>query len=143
MQEIWIEIKHYSNHPNDIVAVSNTGLYKLRKGSIQVAKLRHHVLINGEYVYTYKILADYFIPKTSEDIALGRNCIDHITHHPVGMNINDIRNLRWCTREENNNFKEAKLNLSKAKKGKKLSEEHKRKISQSMKRTGQTTSLRN
>lgn len=133
MQEIWIEISHNSNHPNDIIAISNTGLYKLRKGTINVAKLRHHILINGEYVYTYKILAEHFIPKTPEDIALGRNCIDHITHNPEGMNINDIRNLRWCTRTENNNFAEARCNSSNARKGKLLSEETKRKISISLK----------
>ena len=133
MQEIWIELEHNSNHPNDIIAISNTGLYKLRKGTIHIAKLRHHILINGKYVYTYRILAEYFIPKTEEDIAMGRNYIDHISHQPECMNINDIRNLRWCTRKENDNFKEAKSNKSKAKKGKKLSEEHKNKISKSMK----------
>lgn len=133
MQEIWIKLEHNSNHPNDIIAISNTGLYKLRKGTIHTAKLRHHILFNGKYVYTYRILAEYFIPKTEEDIVLGRNYIDHISHQPEGMNINDIRNLRWCTRKENDNFKEAKVNKSKAKKGKKLSEEHKDKISKSMK----------
>lgn len=133
MQEIWIEIEHNSNHPNDIVAISNTGLYKLRKGTIHIAKLRHHILINGKYIFTYRILAEHFIPKTEEDIRLNRNCIDHITHNPVGMHINDIRNLRWCTPKENSNFEEHINNISSAMKGKNLTLEHKRKISESMK----------
>lgn len=133
MQEIWIEIEHNSNHPNDIVAISNTGLYKLRKGTIHIAKLRHHILIDGKYIYTYRILAEHFIPKSPEDIALNRNWVDHISHHPVGININDVRNLRWCTSKENSNFEEHINNISRVMKGKKLTLEHKRKISESMK----------
>lgn len=49
------------------------------------------------------------------------------------MNINDVRNLRWCTQMENNSFEEHCHNLSKAKTGKPRSEETKNKISESTK----------
>lgn len=134
MQEIWINLEHTSNHAHDIIAISNTGLIKHRNGIIEIAKLRSHTRVNGKDKYISIILAEHFIPKTEEDIALERNYVDHITHNPSDMNVNNIRNLRWCTRLENDNFTEAKLNKSIAKKNKKHSEEHKRKISESMKR---------
>lgn len=40
------------------------------------------------------------------------------------MNINDVRNLRWCTTKENNNFEEALIN----KRGLKRTEETKNKL---------------
>ena len=134
MQEIWINLEHTSNHAHDIIAISNTGLIKHRNGITEISKLRSHTRVNGKDKYISIILAEHFIPKTEEDIALGRDWVDHITHNPIDMNINDIRNLRWCTAKENANFKEAKCKHSEAMKGKKHSEEHKRKISESMKR---------
>jgi hypothetical protein len=44
-------------------------------------------------------------------------CIDHITHNPSEYHVNDIRNLRWCTKEENHGFEEARDNISKGMKG--------------------------
>ena len=67
-------------------------------------------------------MADNFILKTEEDIKLGRTVIDHITHSPVGMNINDVRNLRWCTGAENAGFPEARANVKEGLK--KYREEH-------------------
>ena len=53
------------------------------------------------------------------------------------MYVNDVRNLRWCTQKENCNFEETKAKLSAAlkcktpwNKGKKHSEETKRKMSE-------------
>ena len=56
---------------------------------------------------------------------LQRDCVDHITHYPTNYNVNDIRNLRWCTKSENNNFDERRKDLSKAKKGKISPNKHK------------------
>lgn len=154
MQEIWINLERSDKArcPNTIVAISNTGLFRRLNGTVGVIPLR--MLIGKPAKRVYRLLMEYFKPKSEEDISLGRDCVDHITHNPIDMNINDIRNLRWCNNKENCNFKEAKLNYSKgnkgkntgprseetklkmseAHKGKKLSEEHKRKISEAMKR---------
>lgn len=85
-------------------------------------------------VKVYRLIAETFIKKTEEDIKLGRNMIDHITHKPDGMNINDVRNLRWCTKQENDTFPEAHENKRNAILGKKHTKEHKQKISESMKK---------
>lgn len=135
MEEIWINIpinKH--NHSlTAIVAISNLGNMKRRNGIIEPSPLRQS--IGKPMKLVSRILAEHFIPKTEEDIAIGRNCVDHITHHPKDMNVNDIRNLRWCTKGENGRFEEARNNHSKAQRGQckgiKLSEERRRHISES------------
>jgi hypothetical protein len=48
-----------------------------------------------------------------------QNQIDHITHNPTEYNVNDVRNLRWCTQAENLNFDEARKNMSQSKSGNK------------------------
>lgn len=78
--------------------------------------------MNGKYRYIHRFIAEHFIPPTDEDKALGRNQIDHITHKPIGMNINDVRNLRWCTHKENHNFDECRENQRKAMLNQALSE---------------------
>ena len=130
MIEEWIEIKHKSKKPNSIVAVSNTGCIKRENGEIEVADIRTTtVRYNGKLCRLHRLIATLFIPKTEEDIRLGRNTVDHITHNPIGMNVNDVRNLRWCTPKENANFPEALSN----KQGKKRSPETCKKISDSHK----------
>ena len=152
MIEEWIEIEHYHLMPTTIVAISNRGNMKLHNGCIVPIPLRQCIKIMGKYYKCSRLLANKFIPKTEEDITLNRNCIDHITHNPVDMNVNDVRNLRWCTQKENCNFEESKLhvslaglgkkrsescrrNISNALKGKSKSDEHKRKVSESKKGT--------
>lgn len=130
MIEEWIEIKHKQKKPNSIVAVSNTGCIKRENGEIEVADIRETtVRYNGKLCRLHRLIATLFIPKTEEDIRLGRNTVDHITHHPIGININDVRNLRWCTQKENTNFPEALSN----KQGKKRSQETCKRISDSHK----------
>lgn len=146
MTEIWINTNNKARTTLTIIAISNTGLMKRKNGSIKVAKLRDKVWFNHEYKFIYRIIAENFIPKTEEDIALGRNFIDHITHNPTDININDVRNLRWCTQKENCNFEETKRNklgkhqseetklkLAKANIGKRHSEETKQKMSAALK----------
>lgn len=105
-------------------------------GVIEPAPLRQS--IGKPMKLVSRILAERFIPKTTEDIAIGRNIVDHITHHPKDMNVNDIRNLRWCTKGENSRFEESRNNHSKAQRGKckgiKLSEERRKHISQGLRR---------
>lgn len=83
------------------------GRYRTRDGRILESHYRQVMRFDGRLSKVHIFIADRFLPKSEEDIRLGRNCIDHITHHPLGMNVNDVRNLRWCTPKENNNFEEA------------------------------------
>ena len=114
----WLELKLESKKPDRIVAITDTGLMKRHNGVIEPIPYRQNITLNGKKVRAYRILAENFLPKTEEDIKLGRDCIDHITHTPAEMNINDVRNLRWCTYKENLNFEEAKRNKSLSMKGK-------------------------
>ncbi len=132
-KEIWISTGNKSNYRPTIIAVSNCGRIMRKNGKIEIASLRQSVYVGEKrlQMYVYRFLANNFITKTEDDILKQRNFIDHITHTPTNMHINDVRNLRWCTHQENCNFQEAKLNYSKAQigeknpmYGKKLSEEH-------------------
>lgn len=89
------------------VAISNYGRIKLRSGEVRDSRYREVMRYGGRLAKVHIVIAKLFIPKTEEDVRLNRNCIDHITHHPIDIGINDVRNLRWCTRKENNNFEEA------------------------------------
>ena len=112
----WFELNITNLNSRSIVAVSDTGMLRRQDGEIiesqMYFKAHSRVYHNGKRVRVHRLIAEVFLPKTEEDIALNRNCVDHITHNPVGMNINDVRNLRWCTKKENVNFDEARHNQS-------------------------------
>lgn len=135
MDEIWIDIEQPSNNydPRAIIALSNRGNMKRRNGIIEPIPLRQTIYGRANKVIAYRVLMEHFKPKTAEDIALGRNQVDHITHNPTNMNVNDIRNMRWCTIKENACFEEARHNTSIALKGRKFSEESRKKLSESCK----------
>lgn len=119
MKEIWIETGNTKQY-NSIVAISNTGLLKTKDGQIRESKYREVISLKGKCCRVHQFIAEHFIPKTKEDLDLGRNIIDHKTHEPDGMNINDVRNLRWCTSKENANFEESLKNRSEGHKGLKI-----------------------
>ena len=118
-KEIWISTGNKSNYSSTIIAVSNCGRIMRKNGKIEIASYRQRVHVREIQIRVYHFLANNFITKTEEDIIKRRTFIDHITHTPTNMYINDVRNLRWCTNRENCNFQEAKLNRSKAKTGEK------------------------
>lgn len=151
MNEIWIETNNKNSNPKTIIRFSNFGRITRKNGEIEFSKMITQVRIDGKEMKLCHAIAKYFIPKTDEDVKLHRDIIDHITHNPSEYNVNDVRNLRWATKAENNTFPEAMENratamkkvrqrpeyhekLSESLKGRKLSEEHKRKISLSMKK---------
>lgn len=95
--------------------------------SIEYGQPRQLIKVNGKPERLYRIIATVWIPKTEEDILLGRDCIDHID---TNVNNNTVQNLRWCTRRENANNPLTRQHASEAHKGKKHSEESKKKISE-------------
>lgn len=108
MKEVWKETYNTTLKNSTIVAVSNMGRIKRRDGTIEFSKYRQEFYVNKERTRIYRFIAEQFIPKTQEDIELGRDEIDHKTHEPDNMNINDVRNLRWCTHKENMGFEEVR-----------------------------------
>lgn len=117
MKEIWIETGNVNNYNKTIVAISNKGRIRTKNGEVRDSKYLEKVTIDGKQIKIYVFIANKFIPKTEEDTKLCRNAVDHKTHNPKGMNINDVRNLRWCTNKENSNFEEAIIHRSKSHSG--------------------------
>lgn len=121
MEERWIEIPSRelkprgSYKPEEVVAISDRGNWKRRDGSIEPIPMRSgRVRIYGRRIRAYIVIAMNFLVTVRRP---DQKQIDHITHHPSGMNPNDVRNLRWCSPKENQNFEEALENMSKAKLG--------------------------
>lgn len=117
MREIWIAtFSTNKKDPKTIIAISNKGRIIRKNGTIENSFYMQQFHYKGKRILIHRFIADNFIKRTEEDIMKNRNCIDHITHHPENMNINDIRNMRWCTPKENCNFQERIEQLSKSKK---------------------------
>ena len=130
MTEMWINLDNNANRGDTVIAVSNTGLMKCKNGEIKEIPLRRAVYVNGKLILIYRILAETFIPNPDN-----KPFVDHITHDRTKIDypLNDIRNLRWCTCKENNNFDEGIENKRNAKLGTTLTEEHKNNISKAVK----------
>lgn len=109
--ELWYYTGYKCNAYDTTIAVSNCGRMRLKDGTLKWSGYKK------QHARVHRLIACVFIPKTEEDLLLNRTYVDHITHTPVGMNINDVRNMRWCTPKENMNFEEARANLSETLKG--------------------------
>lgn len=134
---MWYYTNTKSHKPDAIIGISDTGMLLLYNGSIRESNYRDTINVKGKRIRIYKIIADNFLQTVRRPEQLE---IDHVTHKPVGMNINDVRNLRWCTHRENMGFIEHRTNLSNAKKGRpawnkghRHTEESKKKMSISLK----------
>ena len=128
MIETWIKLNNNANRGDTIIEISNTGLMKCKNGTIKPIPLRQATYYNGKLTLISRILAIIFIPNPKN-----KPQVDHRSHNPKDMNVNDIRNLRWCTNKENSNFKECIENKRKAKLGKHHTDEHNQHISESLK----------
>lgn len=114
IDEQWLSMPRVRNCEGDIVAISNTGKYR-RGSSIEgILDIRQRVMYYGKREHCSHIIAEHFLITVKRP---DQKFIDHITHHPTEYNVNDVRNLRWCTLAENNGFEEARENTSKAMKG--------------------------
>lgn len=103
MDEIWKTFRHRVDKRHPYASkweVSNKGRIK-RDGEIvdpEISDWGYKILSFG---CVHKIVAEEFVPKTEEDIRLGRNEVDHIDSDKLN---NNVSNLRWCTHPENINF---------------------------------------
>jgi hypothetical protein len=109
IDEQWLELHRLRNQKNYIVAISNTGKYRKADGTECILGLRQKVWYYRKLKLCHRIIADHFLITVKRPDQI---CIDHITHKPSEYNVNDVRNLRWCTPKENSNFEEAKDNQS-------------------------------
>ena len=125
MEEIWKTVKGY----NGYYQVSNTG--KVRNPN---KGLTPNVGVKNGYVYVtlrkdkrllHRIVAETFIPNP-----FNKPEVDHINGIRTD---NNVCNLRWVTRTENNNNPITKSRFSKSAKGKVINAETKKRMSMSRK----------
>ncbi len=107
--------EHKRKARKDIRAISPEGYYLRNDGSIDPITYKGKVTINGDRDLCYRHIAKIFLITVRRP---DQNCIDHITHHPKDMLINNVLNLRWCTNAENSGFPEARDNRRISMKGK-------------------------
>lgn len=115
-KEIWFKVPTKANDSRRIIALSNCGRAMRKNGEIFVTSYTTKIKFNNKSHHVYRVILSFFKKPSEDDIMRQRINVDHITHTPKDMYINDVRNLRWCTQKENCNFNEAIYNLSNKKK---------------------------
>ena len=133
--EIWKDIEGYEG----FYQVSNYGRVKsLNYNRTGKAKeLKQSINLGYKYVILYKdnkrkkflvhrLVAQAFVPNPNEYLE-----VNHIDENKAN---NCVWNLEWCTRLYNNNYGTINERISKAKKGKKHTEEAKKKMSERKKK---------
>lgn len=115
-KEIWFSVPTTARDSRRVIALSNCGRAMRGNGEIFETNYLTRIKFNGKSYHVYRLIIEYFKPKTEDDMIKNRTIVDHITHNPIGIGINDIRNLRWCTQRENCNFEEIHTNLCDKKK---------------------------
>ena len=109
--EIWNEFDWCTGKKSlsTVWHISNMGRVAKNMSISYGCKKKDGYMYLGNMRNIHRIVADAFIPKTQEDIEMGRIFIDHKN----GIrDDNRASNLRWCTASENANFPLAKAHMS-------------------------------
>lgn len=138
MQEIWKDIRGYEGY----YQVSNFGnvrsvdrvdshcrnlkgrILKLSNGTYKSVTLSTNNVCKNHSVH--RLVAEAFIPNP--------NNLPCINHKDEDKHNNNVNNLEWCTYGYNNDYSELSKKASLARIGKPLSQEHKRHISDTLKK---------
>jgi hypothetical protein len=124
----WKDIKGYEGH----YQVSNTGEVRSIKGTSQVILKGDHQRNGYKRVYlwlngskknfcVHRLVAEAFIPNPLN--------LTDVNHIDEDKDNNSASNLEWCSHSYNMNYGSVRRKISEARRGKRLTEEQKRKIS--------------
>ena len=133
VEVVWMPVLGFEG----LYEISNLGKVRNHKGEtlkqgIKRTNCTCYKLVNlwkdGRYYkkYVHRLIAEAFIPNPDN--------LPMVNHKDEDGTNNSIDNLEWCTREYNVNYGTAKERRAKKIRGVKHTEEHKKKISESMKR---------
>ena len=129
IEEIWVDIKEYEG----LYQISNMGRVRNSKNKIKKSRVTKsgYVIIDlnkdkhPQTFYVHRLVAEAFIPNPDNKLY-----VDHIDTNKENNNVN---NLRWATAKENMNNELTKKHNSESSKGRIISEETKKKISEAQK----------
>lgn len=132
MEEIWKDIPDFDGYQASNLGNIRSHKYKLKGkifkyqldkyGYYRVCLFKNKKILKG----VHQLIALTFIPNP-----LNKPCVNHIDYNPSN---NYVGNLEWVTHSENCLW--SKENIGKSRKGKKLTNEQKIKISKSMLNNG-------
>lgn len=128
-KEIW-KVYKTINHSNqflkkgDIIHISNYGRVAINDTIICNLCCNNGYFKMGR-IFIHRAVAELFVPNPEN-----KSCVDHINTIRTD---NRADNLRWVTQKENCNNSQSKINYKRAQTGKRLSEETKKRVSESNK----------
>ena len=127
MEEIWRKIPGHEGYE-----VSNLGRVKGLFHRVEAIKTGHvsgggylQIMLNGHQYLVHRLVALAFIPNPDN--------LPYINHKDECKNNNCVDNLEWCDAKYNINYGTGKSRSAASRKGRKLSEETKHKMSESKK----------
>ena len=97
-----------------------TKVLKLSKDTMGYYYIMLYINKKNKAFRVHRLVAEAFIPNPDN-----KPCVDHINTIRTD---NQVQNLRWVTQKENCNNEISLKHQSKSQKGKKISEEHKKKL---------------